>query len=191
MNDEDFKILVVCVGNVCRSPLAERLLHKRFDEALGERAGSVSVSSAGSRARVGAPMESNAVAELERRGGSADGFVARPLTEVLIKESDLVLTMTKELRSRVLEEAPGALRRAFTLREFAALARKTEPDSARAIVAAAARGRSGAEVADYDVADPIGQPAEVHREVANAIAATIDPIVAAISDAWLVGHSTP
>ena len=56
-----------------------------------------------------------------RTARSADGFAARQLTPAMVDESDLVLTATKAIRSRVLEDSPGALRRTFTVLELAAL----------------------------------------------------------------------
>ena len=52
-----FRILVVSVGNDCRSPLAERHLRHKFDLVLGDAADTVDVSSAGVRALEGAPMD--------------------------------------------------------------------------------------------------------------------------------------
>ena len=100
-----FRILTVCIGNVCRSPLAERLLRLRLAEA--GLAASYDVTSAGLRAMVGHPMEPTAAGELTRLGGDPDGFVARRLTAQMANEADLVLTATTDVRRRVVEEAPG------------------------------------------------------------------------------------
>src|SRR5688572_2346203 len=102
-----FRILFVCVGNVCRSPLGERLLAAMLP------AGDFEVASAGVGALAGAAMDPDAAVHLEGYGATADGFVARQLTPRMVEESDLVLTATKAIRSRVLEEAPAALRRTF------------------------------------------------------------------------------
>ena len=107
------RILVVCEGNVCRSPLAERLLARRLPEAA--------VSSAGTRAPVGAAMHPLTAAQLTRLGGDATGFAARALTQEDVVAADLVLTATKAVRAAVVEVEPRALRRTFTLLEFAAL----------------------------------------------------------------------
>ena len=101
----DFRILFVCVGNVCRSPLGERLLASRL-EGRG-----VEVSSAGVGALVGEPMTPESVQHVEAYGAKADGFVSRQLDPAMVDESDLVLTATRAIRSRVLEDSPGALRR--------------------------------------------------------------------------------
>lgn len=158
------RVLTVCIGNVCRSPLMERLLKDRLPDAAA-------VESAGVRAMVGRPMDVSAAAELVRLGGVQNGFVARQLKPPMLREVDLVLTATTEVRSRVLEDAPGALRRTFTLREFAFLAGQA-PDEVRTpeeLVAWAARHRALASGEELDVVDPMGRSAEVHREAADLI----------------------
>src|SRR5688500_16845956 len=62
---EPYDVLVVCEGNLCRSPLAERLLTSRL------AGGEVRVASAGVHAVVGAPMDASAAAELTRLGLAA------------------------------------------------------------------------------------------------------------------------
>ena len=163
-------VLVVCTGNVCRSPLAERLLQAR----LGERA---VVRSAGVRGLDGAAMDPSAEAELVRRGGDPTGFAARRVRVTDVHAADLVLTMTTAQRSEVLVEAPAALHRIFTLRELAHLLATVEPAPLDPdAIADLARRRGSATLERYDIADPIGAPPEVHAEVATEI----DEAVAAI-----------
>jgi protein-tyrosine phosphatase len=187
---EQFKIMVVCLGNVCRSPLAERLLRTRFDELLGDRGSTASISSAGVRAMVASPMDDLAAAELIRLGGSPGGFAARQLSGDLTRSADLVLTATRDIRSRVLEEAPTALKRTFTIRELAALlstdtlGRAPVADPA-GLVARAASWRGSTTVEDYDVPDPIGRPAEFHRAVAELLDADTRVIAQGIVGAIL------
>jgi protein-tyrosine phosphatase len=171
---DPFRILVVCVGNICRSPLAEGLLRHQFQELLPDSDRLVEVSSAGVRAMTGRPMDAHAAAELGRLGGDPDGLVGAQLTAAMVERADLVLTATRQIRSRVLEEAPRALRRTFTIREFAALAdsdavRSGEVDSPQRLVELAAASRSSAALDDYDVADPIGQDEGFHRRVAEVL----------------------
>jgi protein-tyrosine phosphatase len=166
---EPFRILTVCIGNVCRSPLAERLLVKELAEA-GE---AFEVSSAGIGAMVGHAMEPHAVEQLEALGGDPSGFVARQLEPGLVDAADLVLTATVGIRQRVLQEAPGGLRRTFTLREFAALVEGVEASSLEELVADAARRRGSVGHGDLDVPDPMGRSAEVHVEAASLAAEAV------------------
>jgi protein-tyrosine phosphatase len=186
---EQFTILVVCLGNVCRSPLAERLLRMRFEQMLGDGASAVRVSSAGVRALVGDPMNESSAAELRRLGGDPDGFVSSQVTAARATEADLVLTATRDLRSRVLEEAPRALKRTFTIREFAALAsdgpERRRVSGAADLVAQAASWRGSAQILEYDVPDPIGKSEAVHREVADMLDADCEAIARAVVGAIL------
>lgn len=166
-----FRILVVGVGNICRSPLAERHLRHRLDSVLGDAAGAFEVSSAGVRAVSGATMSVSAALELERLGGTPNRFAARQLTREMMCQADLVLTASRALRSRVLEDEPTALRRAFSLREFAALCRVLEPQgSPRELVAAAAAHRWAVGQEECDLADVAGASRRKHREVADRVA---------------------
>lgn len=170
----DFHVLFVCIGNVCRSPLGERLLRARLPAA------GFSVASAGVNGLEGSVMDPGAVLELEALGGSADGFVARRLDDAMIQASDLVLTATSEIRSRVLAEAPGALRRTFTVREFAALLDEVHGEvggaDLSALVAAAAAARSRANLDDYDIPDPYRRGQEQHAASAAMMAAAVETV---------------
>jgi protein-tyrosine phosphatase len=113
-----FTILVVCTGNICRSPLAEQLLSARL---LGSATPFV-VTSAGTMAQDGAPMDDLAAEQSRLHGGVPDGHEATYLTEKLAESADLVLTASREHRSAVVRLSPRATRRTFTLRQFARLA---------------------------------------------------------------------
>ena len=172
----EFRILFVCVGNVCRSPLGERLLASMLP------ADDFEVASAGVGALAGAAMDPQASAHLEAYGASADGFVARQLTPAMVENSDLVLTATKAIRSRVLEESPAALRRTFTVLEFAALLDvvPTGGDPVK-LVRAAADERSRAALDDYDIIDPFRRGGEAHAAAAQTMTAAVERIAKALA----------
>jgi protein-tyrosine phosphatase len=166
-----FRVLFVCIGNVCRSPLGERLLASKLTAEGFE------VSSAGVGAMVGSAMTPEAASHLESYGGSADGFLARQLTPAMVTESDLVLTATKAIRSRVLEDSPAALRRTFTVLELAALLDVVPADGdPTALVRTAAEERARAALDDYDIPDPYGRGDDAHAVAAQAMAAAVDRI---------------
>jgi protein-tyrosine phosphatase len=83
------RILVVCVGNICRSPMAAALLARR----LSERARTSAVESAGLAALVGRPADPIAVELMRERGLDISGHRARQLTEQLVVGADLVIAM--------------------------------------------------------------------------------------------------
>ncbi|MBN9177771.1 MAG: low molecular weight phosphatase family protein [Microbacterium sp.] len=130
-------ILTVCTGNICRSPLAAELLATRLAD-LG-----VTVSSAGTRARDGAPMTPEAQELAAARGIPASlsaEHAARYLTLAHIAGADLVLAMTRDHRREVVELDPSRVRTAFTVRELARLAADVSDEELRA---AAGSGSSG------------------------------------------------
>jgi protein-tyrosine phosphatase len=83
------RILVVCVGNVCRSPMAAALLARR----LSARSPAVAVESAGISALVGRPADPIAVELMRERGLDISSHRARQLTEALVLSADLVVVM--------------------------------------------------------------------------------------------------
>ena len=171
-----FRILFVCVGNVCRSPLGERLLEVMLPK------GDFEVSSAGVGALAGAAMDAEAAVHLEAYGASADGFVARQLTPAMVEESDLVLTATRSIRSRVLEESPAALRRTFTVLEFAALLDVVATgDAPVTLVRTAAEQRSRAALEDYDIGDPFRHGSDAHAAAAQSMTAAVERIAKALA----------
>jgi protein-tyrosine-phosphatase len=174
-----FSVLVVCTGNICRSPLAERLGRARLSEFRGDAV--VRIHSAGTRAVVGSAMDPASAAVLRDLGGDPEGFVARQLTEQLVASADLTLTMTRDHRREVLARGPRALSRTFTLREAAGLLELVPEDDGsdpRALVRRMAAARSlRASGGDDDVPDPIGRPAEVHASTGDIVAEALDPIL--------------
>lgn len=121
MLGDQAQVLIVCTGNICRSPFIERLLQHRLDERLSGSGARIVVHSAGTGALVGSAMEPHAAAELRAHGGDPSGFSARGLTSELVAASDLVLTATREHRGKVARLSPAAMRRVFTFRDFAHL----------------------------------------------------------------------
>jgi protein-tyrosine phosphatase len=183
-----FRVLVVCTANICRSPMAEHLLRNalaaRRGEATSPDAG-IDVSSAGVRGWDGAEMDPPAAAELRRLGGDPSGFRARSFTAALGERAELILTATTEHRRMVLEEVPQALRRTFTLREFAHLVTEVEQVAAAAgdppqLIGRAAVHRGAARLDAYDLGDPYGQAAEVHRATADEVFQLCSTVAAAL-----------
>ena len=188
---EPARILVVCTGNVCRSPLIERLLVARLAQRLGERSDRVAVGSAGVRALVGSSMTVEAAAELRALAGDDAGFVSRQLTVDLLSGADLVVTATRQHRSEAVSRCPKVLRCAFTLRELhrllvdADLSRlSSDPaDRVRELVDLARRRRGfvlPVEPGEDDVADPYGgspqQYAATTRQIVPAVELLVDAI---------------
>ena len=92
------KILVVCVGNICRSPTGERLL-KHYQPTL-------TVESAGLGALVGKGADATATSVAEDNQLSLAGHSARQITGRMCREYDLILVMEKRHIAALCEIAP-------------------------------------------------------------------------------------
>lgn len=178
-----FKILTVCTGNICRSPMVERVLQRELNLLTP---GAYQVESAGTGALVGSPIEPHIAGFVRVLGASTDGFAARQLTSQILGEQDLVLALTRSHRSRIVELHPGLLRKTFTLRELARILPEVEtPRGAEvaerwaAVLPLALRARSlrGHLPEDDDVVDPYRRLDEVYEQMRQEITPAIQVII--------------
>jgi protein-tyrosine phosphatase len=95
-------VLVVCVGNICRSPVAERALAAD----LAARGSGVVVRSAGLGALVGHAADATASAVAARHGVTVSGHIAQQFTRDLAQAHDLVLVMEPGHRQEIARLAP-------------------------------------------------------------------------------------
>lgn len=194
MDSPRFSILMVCTGNVCRSPFAEALLRRRLEE---QGVPSVSVRSAGTMALVGSSVAAEMLPEFDRHGLSPDGLVGNQLDHGLVGGADLILTMSRRQRSWIIEEWPEAGLRTAMLTSTEQLPRtggsagpgqRTAPEERRSpgipfdAVAVPGRAevrawaRSGAQRTAEDVMDPYGRSPEVARRSSDAIEAHVSAL---------------
>jgi len=182
------RILFVCTGNLCRSPVAERLAAAWARRALtgSPESHGIELVSAGTRAVAGRPMVAASAAALRRLGGDPEGFRSRALTAELAASADLVITMTRQHRREALRLAPRGLRRTFTVTEAADLLTRADLRGLRTMPLDlrvrelgrrldAARAHRAATDGD-DVPDPIGRRAAVHSATADTIAGALRPL---------------
>jgi protein-tyrosine-phosphatase len=129
------KVLFVCTGNTCRSPIAEGLLKKMAQDHQIP----LDVQSAGFAAFAGVPPASEAVEACREKGIDISGHQSQPLSKSLVMESDLILTMTGKHKEMIVKKMPALEPKVSLLSEFAGS--RTE-----------------------DVEDPVGQPLESYRK---------------------------
>jgi len=139
------RILFVCTGNICRSPLAEALLKRALHERSVEE---VSVESAGTGAWDGAPASEGAYLVGLERGLDLSGHRARLLTREIVEDAAMILTMARHHRARVHEL--GGEGRVHVLGEYV--------------------GKTGEEA---EVGDPFGGDLEVYRDTCAELEALI------------------
>jgi len=87
------KVLFVCTGNTCRSPMAEGILKKMLED---KGVGNLEVSSAGTHGLSNAPASLFAMEVAGDRNIDLSGHRSRRLTPEMIKEADLILAMSQE-----------------------------------------------------------------------------------------------
>jgi len=204
-----FTVLHVCMGNICRSPMAERLLivgaAQRLakldpDAELGDLLRSVSAGTGGWHE--GEEMNPPAARQIILRGGSTDGFAARKLTSAQLDEADLILTATADQSDYVHALVPGATPRTFVLGHLGRLLRDVEVKSlppagtdpaafharAAALVVAADRRRGDTEpLAGDDLDDPWGRGDQTFQRIAD----DIDEALYILVEALLPGAPRP
>jgi len=119
-------ILFVCTGNTCRSIMAEQL----FSNMVKETTLSIEVNSAGTSAISGGEVSPLTLKTLEKEGIKSEKTTITPLTERMIKKTDLILVMEDYHRKRVLDILPAAKEKTFLLNEYAGLGKKDILDPA-------------------------------------------------------------
>lgn len=136
------KILFVCSGNTCRSPLAEALARKLVVEL---RMQDIEVGSAGSGARDGSAASDGALLIGIERGLDLAGHRARSLTRDVVDQADLILAMGQQHLVTALEL--GGLGKAHLLTSYTA------------------RSSAG-----EDIEDPFGADLQAYRATATELA---------------------
>lgn len=193
VDENTFRVVTVCTGNICRSPAAQLLLAN----ALGP---SVQVTSMGTGAMVGRPVEPAMAALMGVAGVSVDGFAARQLTAAEVSNADLILCMALEHRAQVVGLVPSAVRRTFTLLEFARLLQAipavevppagTSAEALRQLLPTAIRLRSSAARATdvWDVPDPYLQGQGAFEESYALIKSSADAISQVVGQSKSAGN---
>ena len=171
------QVLLVCTGNICRSPMAEGLLRSALERRLGDRA--PRVASAGTIARDGARAMPEAVEAAAELGVDISRHSARRLRREHIRDAVLIVGMAAEHRQDVRALVPEAEARTFTLKELVRVLEATDRRPLNATlddgflagaVADANRRRAGSPAtAEDDVMDPLGLSLHGYRAVASEV----------------------
>jgi protein-tyrosine-phosphatase len=168
-------VLVVCTGNICRSPIGEGFLKLHLSQRFpGQH---IDVSGAGVIARDGHPATEEAVQAAWEREVDISSHRARRLHASLIERADLVIAMAEEHAEEIRRQVPSAHPKTFMLKELVHLLsdlppvdeRDTLDDEAlraRIAEAHALRNRNAIATVDLDISDPLGMSLETYRATA-------------------------
>lgn len=147
-------ILFVCTGNSCRSVMAEGILKKRLRE-LGKD--DIHVYSAGTKATDWFPPMAETTQVMKESGVEIDDFRSKKLTDSMIRNADLILTMERAHKEDIIERVPEAAHKTYVLREFG-YSGKTYPEG-------------------IDIPDPIGRPIKDYKRCLAILEKEIERIV--------------
>lgn len=151
------KILFVCTGNTCRSPMAEALfnnavLHSRLPYRVVS-------SSSGLHAVRGDRVSPEVLSLLSQEGLDLSEHSARQLNQTLVEDSDLILVMAGTHKHELCSIFPDAVNKTYLLKEFA-----------------------GEDHAPGDITDPLGQGLEKYQQVLEEIRQCIKKIISKMED---------
>lgn len=111
------RILLICSGNTCRSPMAEALLNAKVQQ--NGLSNCIQILSAGLFATPDCPASAGALAAMRQRRLDLAGHQSRQLSPDSVQAADLILTMTDSHKRTLLDMQPNAEGKVYTLAEFA------------------------------------------------------------------------
>jgi len=141
--------VIVCTGNVCRSPIAEYLLRQLLGKTSEWK-----VCSAGVSAIKGSPASEMAVTVMKERGIDISGHRSRPFDAELASKATVIFVMTRTHLKEIVSKYPFAKEKVFLLKSF-----HPSPQG------------------EEDIIDPVGLDIKKYREICDEIYACLPGVV--------------
>ena len=178
------RVLFVCTGNVCRSPLGE-LLFRMYTTGT-----SLEVDSAGTHSLVGHKIDASSAALLASAGIDSSAFRSKQLTRKIADECDLILCFEETQQHNIVTISPSAMRYTFTLTDFSNMCAYcaqqnliegiTLPERLQSVIAQATTIRPMLPPAGI-IADPFRKDFFAFRQTADAVDASFRNILKSLS----------
>jgi protein-tyrosine-phosphatase len=172
------RILIVCTGNLCRSPMASAVLQSALSE---KGCPGIEVASAGTWAGSGDHATSEACAVVAERGMDLTSHRSRPLDPDELRRADLVIAMTSVHLREIQSLDPGAAGKTLLLKELAELSFDQppggDPESRLRLVLAAKRPEWRRAL---DLDDPMGLPRASYERCLAEIERAVEVLTTAL-----------
>lgn len=202
LKEKPVRILFVCTGNLCRSPMAEGLAHQKIVSIEESIRPATEIGSAGVSAYDGNSATPQAIQAMQELDIDISGHSSRELSHNILNAQDIILTMEQVQLDRTVAmlEIINSKIPAFLFLKFAEAARVvicrnggTEPDFGlhdrlehlSSVTRVIQRNEAWElEERDYEVADPIGFGVDEYRKVAAILGGALDDIFEALLSSY-------
>lgn len=170
------KVLFVCTGNICRSPMGELLFPLFF------HSDEIETDSAGTQGLISSEIDPSSAQLLTTDGVDSSAFRSKRLTPQLAMSADLILCFTERQAKEIATLAPRVARKTFTLTDFANLCKycaehgliegENLEDRTDSVILNASMIRPAVERAD-DIHDPYRREFEVFQRAHDQMTAAM------------------